>query len=76
MVMCNHPWDTDTGGILAPGDVADVDDTERVREAISDGLLREVTEPSPPAPPAPSDKPVEAEPEPARSTRSSKGGQS
>jgi hypothetical protein len=53
-VTSSHPWDTDTGGILAPGDHADLDDSDRVQDALAAGLLTEVTEPAPAKSPAPS----------------------
>lgn len=40
MNMTDHPWDTDSGGILAPGQSGEAGDSERVRDAVRSGQLR------------------------------------
>ena len=53
MNMSDHPWDTDTGGILAPGESGEAGDSPRVADALACGLLVEI------APEPDSSSPVE-----------------
>lgn len=50
--ISDHPWDTDTGGILAPGQSGEAGDSGRVADAVAVGQLREADpEPAPEQPP-------------------------
>lgn len=41
VVTATHPWDTDDGHVLAPGESAEVEDSDRIRDAIAAGKVRE-----------------------------------